>query len=377
MENIQYLAILGRQPELGLAELEAVLGRSVVSPFGRQAAIVTRSFELAELGMIVKLAQVWYDGPVVDAKELPIDVAMLPLAESKTPFAVSLYGLNATRRYAEVVGLALKKRLKVRGSVRLVQPTTGTAVSSAGLMHNNVLEKGFELLVAVSGQRMVVAQTMMVQDIEAYAARDHGRPARSAKVGMLPPKLAQFLVNMAPRGAVIVDPFCGTGVVLQEARLLGHEVKGSDIDGGMVDMTRLNMDWLGSHYDALPAYELTIQDARKVVLPPTCSVVSEGYLGQALAVPPTNSQLASLKREVGDLYRQALMNWADQLTSGAVVALCAPSWRIKGVWHHLEIIDELPKMGYSLMEFAHTTTPLLYARPDQVVGRRLLFMRKR
>jgi hypothetical protein len=36
-----------------------------------------------------------------------------------------------------------------------------------------------------------------VQDIDAYAERDFERPMRDAFVGMLPPKLAQIMLNLA------------------------------------------------------------------------------------------------------------------------------------------------------------------------------------
>jgi hypothetical protein len=38
MSSLNYLTILGRQPELGLVELESLLGADGVQPFGRQAA---------------------------------------------------------------------------------------------------------------------------------------------------------------------------------------------------------------------------------------------------------------------------------------------------------------------------------------------------
>jgi tRNA G10 N-methylase Trm11 len=373
---MDYVAILGRQPEIGFVELECVLGKAAVQPFGRQAALVGQRLDIDRLGGVVKLARVLSTGSDISLQDLPIDVASLPLRDGKTPFAVSLYGSHYAVRDSQVAGLALKKRLKARGSVRLVQPVSGTAVTAAGLKYNKVLDKGFELLVITAGSRSIIACTESVQDVDAYAARDYARPARSASVGMLPPKLAQFLVNTVPAGVSVADPFCGTGVVLQEALLAGRTCWGADVAQTMVGMSQANLEWLGQQYGALPGFAVLQADARSVKLPPGYAVVSEGYLGPALVVPPTQKQLQEIEQSVLALYRQTLLNWAGQLESGAVVALCAPSWRFQGSWHHLKIIDELPKMGYSLREFKHATTPLLYARPDQVVGRRLLLMRK-
>jgi tRNA G10 N-methylase Trm11 len=372
-----YLVILGRQPELGLIELESVLGTKAVRPFGRHAALLEDGPNLNRLGGILKLARVLYEGPARELRDLPIDAEILPLHEGKTPFAVSLYGMQATRRYTEVVGLALKKRLRSRGSVRLVAPTEGLAVSAAGLKHNQVLEKGFELIVVVAKQQMIIGQTVAVQDVDAYAARDHGRPARSATVGMLPPKLAQILINTTSAPAVF-DPFCGTGVVLQEARLLGRAALGSDLSAEMVAATETNLKWLDHSFSSLGEWRGARQaDARQVQLPEGAAIVSEGYLGPNLSAPPSPEHLAHIKRDLGTLYRETLQNWARQLPSGAELALCVPAWRTNKGWSYLCLVDELPDLGYTLKGFQAVTAPPLYARDTQIVGRQLLFMRKK
>jgi tRNA (guanine10-N2)-dimethyltransferase len=139
--------------------------------------------------------------------------------------------------------LTLKKSLRERGSVRLITPKEGTAVTAAQLSANHVLRSGFELLVVIDGKRMILALTIGVQDIDWYNRRDYGRPARSAKVGMLPPKLAQVMVNTT-KASTVYDPFCGTGVVLQEALLMGRLAVGSDLSPEMVEASRRNLDWL-------------------------------------------------------------------------------------------------------------------------------------
>ena len=60
------------------------------------------------------------------------------------------------------------------------------------------------------------------------------KPYRDMRRGMLPPKLARSLVNLAigaksPSDMTILDPFCGTGTVLMEAMLLGTHVVGTDL----------------------------------------------------------------------------------------------------------------------------------------------------
>jgi tRNA G10 N-methylase Trm11 len=383
MSSLNYITILGRQPELGLVELESLLGADGVQPLGRQAAFTVRELDVNQLGGAVKVAEVLYRGPLVPLRELPLDVAALPMSGGKTPFALSAYGLRVTPRELLAAGLELKKRLRERGSARLVSPGQGLAVSAAELRHNRVLEAGFELVAVAAGRELVVARTIGVQDIDWYSRRDYERPARSAKVGMLPPKLAQILVNTTT-ASVVADPFCGTGVVPQEALLLGRAAWGSDLAPEMVSATRENLAWLAQAVAErgapapLPAWTVNdAADARQVKLPAEGAVVSEGYLGPNMSASPTPVQLAEVRRTLLDLYRESLRNFARQLPAGGEVSITVPAWRVGKQWHYLGLVDELSDLGYTLKGFKHVTTPLLYAREDQVVGRQLLLLRKK
>jgi tRNA G10 N-methylase Trm11 len=378
MSSFTHIAILGRQSELGLVELESLLGPEALEPFGRQSVLLDREVDINRLGGSVKVGRVLYRGSSRPLRELPVDWDTLPRNESKTPFALSAYGLKVTPPTLKAAGLEIKKRLRERGSVRLVMPAKGLAVSSAELRHNQVLEDGFEVFVVSAGDQMVVAMTISVQDIDWYSKRDYERPVRSAKVGMLPPKLAQVLVN-ATIAPVVVDPFCGTGVVLQEALLMGREAYGSDLAPEMAAATQTNLEWLGQQLEAptpLPTWKVAEADATAVRLPEGCAVVSEGYLGRNLSRSPVPAELKRLQSELLELYRRSLTNWARQLPSGAEVSVCVPAWRLGRQWHQLGLVDELPRLGYTAKGFTHVRTPLLYERPEQIVGRQLLFLRK-
>ena len=377
MSSNEYISILGRQPELGLVELESLLGAEAVQPFGRQAVLTTSELPIDRLGGVLKTARVLSRGPVVPLRELPIDASKLPLRDSKTPFGLSLYGLRETPKSLMAAGLELKKRLRERGSVRLVQPGKGLALSAAELRHNRVVETGFEVLVLVAAGEMVVALTTGVQDIDWYSKRDYERPARSAKVGMLPPKLAQVLVNTTTAGSAVYDPFCGTGVVLQEALLMERRAQGSDLSEDMVKASHVNLDWLQSQVPVpLPDWSVTSGDARQVKLPSGMAIVSEGYLGPNLSRSPSPAELKKIQAELLPLYRESLASWAKQLEAGAEVSLCVPVWQDTKGWRYLGLVDELADLGYTLKGFKHVRTPLLYARDDQTVGRQLLLLRK-
>lgn len=65
----------------------------------------------------------------------------------------------------------------------------------------------------------IVAETVWIQDIEGYSQRDMERE-RSMTVGMMPPKIAQIMINLGTKGdknRALWDPFCGLGTTLIEA----------------------------------------------------------------------------------------------------------------------------------------------------------------
>ncbi len=378
MTNFTHIALLGRQPELGLVELESLVGSDGVEPFGRQSAVLGSRYDLDLLGGAQKMGRIIYQGLAAELMEV-LDINLLPTYDKKMPFAVSYYGLRTTTRFVLSSGLELKNRLRHEGrSIRLITPTKGTDTTVAQLKHNRVIEDGFELMIVIDKQTMIVALTEQIQDIDWYSKRDYERPVRSAKVGMLPPKLAQILINTTTAG-VVVDPFCGTGVIPQEALLMGRKSLGSDLAPEMVAATRENLAWLQDlRPDITGNWEvLDPTDARELKLPDGgCSVVSEGYLGPNLIHEPTSDQLEAARAELRELYLGSLASWAAQLNSGSEVALCLPAWRQARKWRYLDVLDALPGLGYTMKVFKHANEPLLYARDDQIVGRQLLLLRK-
>ena len=138
-------------------------------------------------------------------------------SESKLVFGISFYD-DTTGANVNKLAIQIKKAFKVKKSksVRFV-PSDTNILSAAQVIHNHLQDKGIEFLVAFAGDAAIVARTTQIQNIDFYSKRDFGRPLRDPKVGMLPPKLAQIMINLAKpdSGGVIVDPYCGTGVILQ------------------------------------------------------------------------------------------------------------------------------------------------------------------
>ena len=61
-----------------------------------------------------------------------------------------------------------------------------------------------------------VSDTVFVQDFKKWSRLDYDKPHRDMKIGMLPSKLAQIMINLAglKRLDAFWDPFCGLGTLI-------------------------------------------------------------------------------------------------------------------------------------------------------------------
>ena len=431
-----YIALLGRQPEISLAELAAVFGTDRVNRTSQQfAKVQTSQFDITTLGGTIKCAKVITELPASRTDKASLLAASRFITQHyqakwahsphKITLGLSAYGLAVSARDVQKTGLILKSSLKKSGtSLRLIpndQPALSTATA-----HNNKLGgspyKVELLLVKTTDRRLIIAESRGVQNITAYTRRDRHRPKRDAFVGMLPPKLAQIMLNLAlgagsltgqkscsnsatgsasslsdksmvlrtalpdafdleettgSRAAVtILDPFCGTGTVLQEALLAGYDVVGTDLSQKMVDYTTENLSWLQSTFTA-PGNVIDIHqaDATTHHWPNNenlTAVVCETYLGQPFSAPPAPQKLAEVAGNCNHIITGFLANIRPQLAPNTPLCIAMPAWYdASGRTAHLPLIKNLQQLGY----YQLNRTPLIYRRPDQIVARELLVLK--
>lgn len=380
---IQTIAIHGRQPALGRAELESLYGPeklSVISPAATGIAIHVRDIDFGRLGGSIKLAKVLTTLPSTRftaavkhlTENLPQHLHHIP--DGKIQFGLSVYGIDATVREINAAALSVKKVVKSAGRSIRVIPNKELTLNSAQVLHNHLTgPTGLELLLIKHGQEMFLCQTIHEQDIEAYAARDQARPKRDARVGMLPPKLAQIIINLARPGdgATVLDPFCGTGVVLQEALLMGFNAYGTDLDPRMVDYARANLEWLN-----ITSLEQRVEPGDALVKlwnEPFSVVAAETYLGRPFSAEPKPDVLKEVMQDVDTIHRKFLRNLAKQTQPGFRVCIGVPAWKTKNGFKHLKTLDSLEELGYTRASYVHVSNEdLIYHRENQIVARELI-----
>ena len=378
---------------LGIAELERKFGARAVTPLGEAAALLQTDthVDIAVLGGSVKIARLvnqtasngWLGVSKQTVKHLTNELSHY---NGKITLGFSAYGFKINPREVQKTGLVVKTRLKTTGgSIRLI-PNTDNALSSAQVFHNKLAHgdnKREIILVNGNNGRGYIAETIGVQDIDAYTHRDRNRPKRDALNGMLPPKLAQIMVNLgvdpASKTPSILDPFCGTGVVLQEALLMGYSVSGTDLNPKMAEFTTTNLEWLHkTFHDKGTVTTIAQADATTYQWPVLGNtIVSETYLGEPMSQEPNQEKLHKVMARCEEVIRGFLTNLAPQIPEGTSLCVAIPAWRTHQGITHLKVVDDLGDMGYNWIDFEHVSrSDLLYYREDQIVARELLILRK-
>lgn len=392
MEDFKYktVCILGRQPAIGVAELERLYGPDGLARIDSAALLEIPAEEInfKRLGGTVKVARILSILPSDWVQILNYLIENVPkhleYAEpGKFTLGVSLYGIKLASKQLNQDVLKLKKVIKATGRPVRIVPNKNLELNSAQVLHNKLTHRGsWELVLVKNGNQTILAQTIFVQDIEAYAARDQARPKRDSRVGMLPPKLAQTLINLAQPKQTVLDPFCGTGVVLQEALLMGYNAYGTDLESRMIDFSKANLDWLKLQQPKIEdlKVELEAADATKNKWSGDFdSVASEVFLGRPLAKLPDNNTLKAVINDANTITKKFLANIAPQLNSGLSLALAVPAWKNpSGGFYHLPVIDQLTDLGYNRVDLKTVRqNELIYHREGQTVARELLILIKK
>lgn len=383
---------LGRKKELCFAELMAVLGKDHFVERNLDTAI----FDLDKfdpirlqdsLGGTIKIIEIFTDIPYqgsckpLESKIMDFIANKLPEIfqnyKGKLPFAISFLSFKNPRELDTRKLLNFSKKiLKSLGiNCRFVNQNFSNTKPST-IYKARVIEKGIDLCLIKGAKNLFIGESVAMQAIDSYSLRDYDKPKKDARVGMLPPKLAQVMINLAGTNTkTIYDPFCGTGTVLIEAMLMGKQAIGSDIDPRMIEFSKENCFWAQEEFKTESIFRIFEKDAqnlRKEDLPEKIdAVVTEGYLGKPISrVPDAKYQEFSF-RELANLHSNWLTKIHSLTPKTCKVVMCVTAYKIGQNLVHLPNFIELAKRcGYRVAE---TYT---YDREEQIIARDIKVLEK-
>lgn len=374
----QYFFILGRESELCSAEINAKLKEQNIA---YTQIAKTDSFLILqtttpldcqslmqELSGTIKIGEIQKEEAKISPTSL---LKYIPKSDKKICFGISCYDFNCT---IEKFGRDMKAILKKEGrSVRFV--SSKQYPLSSVIVQKEILSKGVEIVILKIENKFLVGTTQEVQPFEKFSEFDFGRPARDSYSGMLPPKLAQIMINLseAKKNVVIYDPFCGSGTVLFQAAMLGFtNLIGSDISEKQIADTQNNLNWLKEKTNLDFKAELFVLDVKDVPAKLKTKIdfiVSEPYLGKPLKGNETEKEIFDNIENLKKFYATALSSLEKILNANATMIIIAPEIVWRGKTFTLGINRLLPKN----LTIENTWQ---YARADQHIIRRIYKLRK-
>ncbi|MCB9802891.1 methyltransferase domain-containing protein [Candidatus Nomurabacteria bacterium] len=394
----KYIFILGQASDLAKQEILSFLELKKES-----SVIIGSNFIIAEsdlsaeqlmlnLGSTIKVAvflEELKDIGQITAENFLNWLDLTP-EEHKINFGLSIYNTKAKEaKILQKIAFAAKKILKEKNqSARLV---TGQSfdLSSVIVAKNKLI--GREILLIKNQQKWLVGKTLAVQDFENYGFRDMERPARDSRSGMLPPKLAQTMLNLAgpKRDLKILDPFCGSGTILQEAALLNFKnIYGQDLSSKAVQDTKDNIDWLKNNFQIESKIEIkqgSVENLSREFKEKIDLIVTEPLMGDARNIQRMDSsqELAQEAEKLNELYCQAFSEFHKICAEKAKVIFIFPIFNLRD--KKIPSLEEkqIEALGWKSIK-PDFDSPLLsenkniiYQRPEQKVLREITIWQKK
>ena len=365
---MKYLFILGRNPELSRKEVLCFFesrGIEVVDERLTSNALLVE-FRMfggksdVDVGLIDKLGGVISIGKVLcDFKEVD-DLDEINIYEgTKNNFSYVVWDFS---KHKEYVSDYLKHRFK---SEKL-------KASEKKLRNSLILQSGERVPVVESSveEEYFVFNNLFGKivrhcDYDAIEKRDMEKPVRRESLS-ISPRLAKIMINLSKvkEDEMLVDAFCGVGVILQEALLQGIRVVGIDLDEKAISGANENM----KHFNFPRGnYMLLKGDSGRIEIENIQSLVSEPDFGETLKKIPTNSKAQEMISRYEKIMISVLNNMKKYVQERFVFT--SPYIRIgKEKRIGADFSKLAAKTGLKLVE----DFPIQEFRENQVVGREIV-----
>ena len=366
-------------------------------------------------GGIVKIGEIFTIAQAPKADEIFSRDLFNALANKLSPerlpgsykFSISIYNAGAKLKYLYQL---IRKKTKIGGTLKRVLSGGASTpyfldkreriISCPTVKHAKLLKNGFEVLICPGQKGIYIGKTIAIQDYESFSLRDYGRPDRNIRAGMIPPKLARMMINIASpgNGARILDPFCGSGTILQELVMLGYKnITGTDIDRVQLENSGRNLTWLFDHYPHISKekYKITLNlcDARKLsqifLGSGFDAVITEPYLGPPDSICFSPSEIDKEINLLESLYQKTFEEFIKVIKPGGVVVTILPVFHLNRKLSFLNLQRVIPP-GLTVKNMANIISgdidilclevdrrgSVIYYHPDQFIYREIIVLEK-
>jgi len=397
---MKYFFILGTNPTLSIAELASLISFEKALLLAADFLIIELETEInpenliKTLGGTKKIGAIKEEISTKNSHETNLDliaasIKMASQKQKKSPsgkfnFGFSAYGQTEINK--KDLGIKLKNHFNEKKiSSRFVVSREKT-LSSVVIAQNKLLTRGIEIVAARHDNKIFLGETLSVQPFKDLGLRDFGRPARDDLSGMIPPKLAMEMINLAGlenKESIIVDPFCGSGTILSEAALMGYKnLFGSDISPKAIDDTYKNLSWLKELYKLENIHhKLMVKNvlnlSKFIKADYADAIITEPFLGPQRGMINFKTVIGNLE----ELYSGAICEFHKVLKTGGKVIMVWPSFYgqkpISPNYNGFKIINPVPENLRNNIFLKKTgRETIIYGRSGQKVFREIVVLEK-
>lgn len=342
-----FIFIYGKNPDISLAEIvsyfEARAAEFQIKDYSGVFAVISvqnlPASIMEDLGGTIKIAEVMFSTGRKDASEILKEVGqkidfnrLFENLPAKTTFGVSSYNSKEEHEvYSDFFKTKMKEKGIKAGYMHLAHGAS--AITHSELVKKHIVEKSLEIITCI-GKDFYLGKTLFAHNPFEFQKRDVKKPVQRA-IYSIPPRLCKIMINMSgSKGGILLDPFCGMGSILQEAALMGFDVRGIDIDKDCVSGCIENLLWLEKEY------KIRIGDIEKKIASgdvrnlekyfPESSIdaiVTEPYLGPPLKEKPSAEEAGKILDEIAPLYEKSLESMINVLKPGKRIVIVAPVFK--------------------------------------------------
>jgi tRNA G10 N-methylase Trm11 len=361
---MKYLFILGRNPELSIAEIKSFLKRT---------GNVVLSNAIRENGLLLELEKP-LDAGTVDllGGTISIGIVMCVLKDmnkkeiycgTDNKFNYAIWDFSD--RTADV-SQYLKARFRSE-SLKVTEKRFSGFIKTQDegivkkLSSNRINEEYF-VFEDLFGK---IVQNCNYKELE---RRDMEKPVRREDLS-ISPRLAKIMINLSEvkENGILLDGFCGIGAILIESLNMGVRAIGIDKDSEAINGARKNLEWMKFPNGT---YRLMNNDSTKTVVGTADVLVSEPDFGKTLKKVPETREAENMLRKFENLMIDVLNNMKKSVNGKFVFT--SPFIDIGRDRIGCDFLRICNKTGLKLEE----GFPIKEFRDGQIVGREIVVMKR-
>lgn len=361
-----YIFVLGRDPELSILEIISYLNMVGVAwdlkkYTGDAVVFSIDEFDyfkaISRLGGSVKIGLVISEGKFKD-----LDV--YDGTKNKVDYSISLYSESFLLKEFEKYLKSWFKKNKIKANIRKKSKNLTPRDFNRSVLDFILFDK-------------YIAKTVAVSNPSEYKKRDKERPVNDF-VRSVSIRLAKILINLsqAKETELLLDPFCGVGVVLQEAMLMDINAAGVDIDPMVARFALKNLKFTAKKYNYGIGFRVYNDDAvnlkRLFSRGSINCVASEPYLGPYFKKMPTRKEALDIVQELKTLYLRFFGALKHILRENGKVAIIMPVFKTKDGRVNLGFKSVLKQTGFKIVELhKELKFPIVYKKEKGFIDREI------